>query len=55
MSEEQSREVQLQLFTTELAWHEFPQDVREQVSQLLTILCIEIVEEYESPKEPDDE
>ncbi len=55
MSDEQSQEVQLQLFKTELVWHEFPHDIRQQVIQLLTILCIEIVEEYEFPQEQDDE
>ena len=55
MSNEQSQEVQLQLFKTELVWHEFPHDMRQQVIELLTILCIEIVEEYESPQEQDDE
>ena len=51
MSDEQFQEVQLQLFKTELVWHEFPHEVRQQVSQLLTILCIEIVEEFESQQE----
>ena len=55
MSDEQFQEVQLQLFKTELVWHEFPQEVRQQVSQLLTILCIEIVEEFESQQEQNDE
>ena len=45
----------MQLFKTELVWHEFPHEVRQQVIQLLTILCIEIVEEYESLQEQDDE
>ena len=55
MSVEQSQEVQLQLFKTELVWKEFPQEVRQQVSQLLTILCIEIIEEHQSPQEQNDE
>lgn len=55
MSDEQSQEVQLQLFKTELVWHEFPHEVRQQVIQLLTILCIEIVEDIEFLQEQDDE
>ncbi len=55
MSDKQSQEVQLQLFKTELVWHEFPHEVRKQVIQLLTILCIEVVEEDEFLQEQDDE
>ena len=55
MSEERSPEVQLQLFPMELMWQELPQDVRHQVTQLFCILCIEIVEQPEPSKEPNDE
>ena len=55
MSHERSQEVQLQLFKTELVWHDFPDAVRQQVSQLLTVMCIEIIQEFESPQEQNNE
>ena len=45
MSNQDAFDVQLCLFATTLTWHEFPQDTRRQVSQLLAAMCVEIVEE----------
>jgi hypothetical protein len=44
MSDGKSHEVQLLLFETQLFWQLFPHQTREQVSQLLGILCIDIIE-----------
>lgn len=45
MSNEDAFDIQLCLFATTLTWHEFPQDARRQISQLLAAMCVEIVEE----------
>ena len=44
MNNEEDEALQLSLFPIRLTWQEFPQDVREEVSQLLGIMCIDIVE-----------
>ena len=41
-----SAEDQLQLFSKQLHWKEFPEDVRLRACQLLAALCIEIVKDY---------
>lgn len=51
MNNQDAFDVQLCLFATTLAWHEFPQDVRRQVSQLLAIMFLEIVEERPNSEE----
>jgi hypothetical protein len=46
------------LFEKRLAWHEFPEDIREQVIQLFATMCVEIVDELHprpESKEQDDE
>jgi hypothetical protein len=56
MSNDGICDVQFCLFPTKLAWHEFPQDVRRQVSQLLAVMCVEIVENFPaSEQETQDE
>ncbi len=56
MSNDEVFDVQLCLFSAKLVWHEFPQDVRGQLSQLLAVMCIEIVEDYPtSEQETQDE
>ncbi len=40
-----SADDQLLLFSKQLHWREFPQDVRERACQLLAALCIEIIRE----------
>ena len=39
-----TRDVQKHLFETQLAWQEFPVEVRQLVGELLSFMCIEIVE-----------
>lgn len=51
MNRKEASEVQVYLFPTALAWQEFPPEVRKQISQLLSILCIEIVEELAIPEQ----
>jgi hypothetical protein len=41
-----SADDQLLLFSTQLRWKEFPQDVRQRACQLLAALCLEIVKDY---------
>lgn len=55
MSNDEDSDVQLCLFPTKLVWHEFPQDTQRQVSQLLAVMCIEIVEDPTSEQETQDE
>jgi hypothetical protein len=56
MSNEEICDVQLYLVPAKLMWHEFPQDVRRQVSQLLAVMCVEIVEDFPtSEQETQDE
>jgi hypothetical protein len=45
MSDELTRDVQKHLFQTQLAWQEFPLEVRQVVRELLSLMCTEIVEE----------
>ena len=35
---------QLYLFEKRLAWHQFPADIRQEVTAKLAMLCIEIVD-----------
>ncbi|MFZ5828882.1 MAG: hypothetical protein ACOY3P_02295 [Planctomycetota bacterium] len=51
MSSGMTPDVQTYLFQTQLAWQELPREVRQQVSELLAIMCIEIVEELQSPSQ----
>jgi hypothetical protein len=51
MSNDKICEVQLCLFPAKLVWHEFPQDVRRQVSQLLVAMCVEIIEDFPTPEQ----
>jgi hypothetical protein len=39
------------LFEKRLGWHEFPEDIREQVIQLLATMCVEIVDELQPQTE----
>jgi len=55
MSNGMTPDVQTCLFQTQLAWHEFPNEVRQHVSELLAVMCIEIVEELQSLQETHDE
>ena len=45
MSNEEATDVQLCLFATNLVWQEFPKDVRMRISQLIGVMCIEIIED----------
>ena len=55
MSNDEVSDIQLCLFPAKLVWHEFPQDVRMQVSQLLAALCVEIVDFPTSGQETQNE
>lgn len=45
MNSGMTSDVQTYLFSTHLAWQEFPGEVRQQVSELLAVMCIEIIED----------
>lgn len=51
MSSGMTPNVQTYLFQTQLAWQEFPREVRQQVSELLAVMCVEIVEELQPPSQ----
>ena len=42
---------QLYLFEKRLAWHEFPEEIRERVVQLFATMCVEIIGEFHPPSE----
>jgi hypothetical protein len=46
---------QLLLFSKQVQWREFPQDVRQRVSRLLAALCMDIIEDHPHTKEDDHE
>jgi len=54
MSKEEHGTMQLCLFPIRLTWQEFPRDVREEISQLLGIMCTDIVQQS-SEQETHDE
>jgi hypothetical protein len=45
MSDGMTPNVQKHLFAIQLAWQEFPKEIRQLVGELLAFMCIEIVEE----------
>lgn len=45
MSKGLRADLQWYLFEKRLAWHEFPEDIRGQVIQLLAKMCVEIVDD----------
>lgn len=45
MSKRRQADRQLHLFERRLAWHEFPERIREPLIRLFTTLCVEIVDE----------
>ena len=54
MSTDEHVTMQLCLFRIRLTWQEFPRDVREEISQLLGIMCTDIVQQS-SEQETHDE
>ncbi len=54
MSNDEHVTMQLCLFPIRLTWQEFPRDVREEISQLLGIMCTDIVQQS-SEQETHDE
>jgi len=51
MSKRLQADRQWYLFETRLAWHEFPDEIREQVIELYATMCVEIVDQFHLPSE----
>ncbi len=47
MCDREPTECQLHLFQLQLAWDEFPREVRQRIAHLLAMLCVEAADDHQ--------